>query len=125
MKRRHHECPEADFGPLFRAPPPPPPTPKDRIAARFEQFHAENPHVYRMLRDLCLKARGLNPGCRIGVKALFERLRWQVRFETRGGAAGEWKLNNNYTALYARMLMEREPELAGIFETRERKAVMK
>jgi len=31
-----------------------------------------------------------------------------------------YRLNNNYTALYARLLMDNEPELAGLFEIRQR-----
>jgi len=35
-----------------------------------------------------------------------------------------FKLNNNYTACYARLLMERNPEdLAGFFELRDRYGV--
>jgi hypothetical protein len=54
-----------------------------------------------------------------GMKMLWEALRYQSALQTRGEP---YKLNNNYTALYARMLMENEPELRGFFETRERRA---
>ena len=33
--------------------------------------------------------------------------------------AGAFKLNNNFTAHYARLLMAQEPDLEGFFETRE------
>lgn len=90
----------------------------DTIQERFEAFHRANPHVYRALRSLALgyKRAGAQRG---GMKMLFEVLRYRSALQTRGEP---YKLNNVYTALYARMLMEKEPELAGFFETRERRA---
>jgi len=82
---------------------------------QFEAFHAENPHVYEMLRRLSLDAARL--GRRVGIGMLFEVLRWQNAMTTTDEAS-EFKLNNNYRAFYARLLMEREPELDGYFETR-------
>lgn len=83
---------------------------------RFAAFHAANPHVYDSLRDmaLTLKAQGSR---QYGMKALFEVLRFNNALRTQGDA---FKLNNNYTSHYARLLMDEVPELAGFFETRER-----
>ena len=50
------------------------------------------------------------------MKMLFEVVRWNRLLRT--GDRG-FKLNNNFTAYYARLLMEREPELRGMFETRK------
>jgi hypothetical protein len=85
------------------------------LEQQFEAFHAENPHVYEMLRRLSLDAARL--GRRIGIGMLFEVLRWQSAMTTTDEAS-EFKLNNNYRAFYARLLMEREPELQEYFETR-------
>jgi hypothetical protein len=86
------------------------------INSRFVQFHLENPHVYGKLRELSLFAK--NGGAkRIGIALLFERLRWFSMFETRGDM---FKLNNDYRASYARMLMRNVPELDGFFELRAR-----
>jgi hypothetical protein len=52
-----------------------------------------------------------------GIKALFEVLRFNHAMRTEGDI---FKLNNNYTALYARLLMDNEPELDDFFETRRR-----
>lgn len=83
---------------------------------RFAAFHAANPHVYASLRDmaLTLKAQGTR---QYGMKALFEVLRFNNALRTNGDA---FKLNNNYTALYARKLMDEVVGLEGFFETRER-----
>ena len=86
----------------------------------FERFHAENPHVYKRLKRLAflLKVRGVE---RYGMKALWEVLRYEEAIATSVGVCS-YRLNNNYTALYARLLMDQEPDLEGFFELRERRA---
>lgn len=86
------------------------------LAQRFEAFHALNPRVYDALRGMALgmKRRGMR---RYSIKALWEVLRFQA-IATYGDA---FKLNNSFTSAYARLLMEREPELEGFFETRASK----
>ena len=102
-----------DFAPLVE-----PQEVGETISEQFEAFHRANPHVYRQLRALALNYRRAGQK-RCGVKMLFEVLRYQSALKTVGEP---WKLNNNYTALYARRLMDRESELTGFFELRERRA---
>jgi len=87
------------------------------IQERFEVFNRNNPWVYRKLCDLAmmLKYKGHD---RIGIKMLFEVLRWEFYMQITKTDASEWKLNNNYTSRYARLLMEQEPALKGFFSTR-------
>ena len=84
------------------------------IELAFEKFHDENPHIYEDLvnRTRMLKRMGRR---RVGMKMLFEVLRWQHLVRT---AADDFKLNNDYTSRYARLIMEQEPDLEGMFETR-------
>lgn len=84
----------------------------------FRQFAEENPHVEQRLVALALdlKRRGYNKG---GIGMLFEVLRWQTMMQTSESAAGGFKLNNNYRAFYARLIMSKYPELRGFFEVRE------
>lgn len=84
------------------------------LEARFSRFHRENPDVYAELLALALagRRRGLK---RLGIGSLFEVIRWNRALATVGEP---FKLNNSYRSRYARLLMEREPELAGVFETR-------
>lgn len=89
---------------------------RDTMQETFEDFHSANPHVYEYLREYALMVK--RTGRRIGMKALFERLRWDYMVSTTSSTG--FKLNNNYTAFYARLLMETEPALRGFFETRER-----
>jgi hypothetical protein len=87
------------------------------IAVRFAAFHADNPHVYDELVMLARRARRAGND-KLGIKQLFEVLRWRRMLATRDGSTPEFKLNNVYTAPYARLIMQREPDLAGCFETR-------
>jgi hypothetical protein len=86
-----------------------------RITRKFREFHEANPEVYAKLVDLAvqLKHRGRKS---YGMKSLFEVMRWHRAMTTTGS---EFKLNNNYTALYARLIMHNEPRLEGFFRTRE------
>jgi hypothetical protein len=83
------------------------------IDERFQRFHEANPHVYDELRKLAYRARRAGAR-RIGVKMLFEVLRWRHTLRTQGD---DFKLNNNYHSRYARLLMQ-EPGLEDCFETR-------
>ena len=88
------------------------------IELAFEKFHDENPHVYRKLVAMaCLaKSKGRK---KLGIKMMIEVLRWDALLSTGGN---DYKLNNNFPSRYARLIMEQEPDLAGMFEVRELKA---
>ncbi len=87
------------------------------LEEQFEKFHQENPGVYEELRRLSLQLvdRGLT---RFGIATVYETLRYR-RLETTGD---DFRLNNNHRSFYARMLMEREPRLRGVFPTRDLRA---
>lgn len=86
----------------------------DAITRKFDEFHATNPHVYNDLVVLALELRNLG-NRRCGIAMLYEVLRWRSALTTEGDA---FKLNNNFTPLYARKIMDEVPELANFFETR-------
>lgn len=83
------------------------------IVERAQRFHDRNPTVYRFAVRVCryMKARGID---HYGMKAVWEVMRFKY-LETTGDI---YKLNNNYTAFYARLIMANEPDLSGFFETR-------
>lgn len=87
-----------------------------RLEREWRAFHAANPQVYAALvrEARVLLARGHK---RLGVGMLWEVLRWQRMLHTTDPAG--WKLNNNHRSRYARLMMEQEPDLRGVFETRE------
>jgi hypothetical protein len=83
---------------------------------KFFHFHRQNPHVYQGLEKFALMAKQAGKK-KWGIKGIYERLRWETEIETGGDG---FKLNNNYTSRYARLLMEKNEELEGFFEIRER-----
>jgi len=89
---------------------------------KFWEFHARHPEVYVHLVRLARQAKA-NGQRKFGMKALFEILRWERHVEGLPDDREDWKLNNNYTAAYARLIMQCEPDLDGYFETRKQKAV--
>lgn len=81
---------------------------------RFLKYHEDNPHIYEALRDSALRLR--RAGWRqYGMKGVFEHLRFRSDVSA---VASAWKLNNDFTSRYARLLMEQEPELDGFFKLR-------
>lgn len=91
--------------------------PESTIAERFDAFHERNPHVADALEALADQWLLLHD--RVGMKALFERLRWESGIQTAGDV---WRLNNSFTALYGRLLISRRPEWADAINTRELRA---
>lgn len=99
------------------APAPARPASKPTLQERWQAFCDQNPHV--MVEMLRLARARLERGeTRIGVKALWEELRESIRVQK----LGDWALNNSFTALAARRLIELEPRLDGVIELRRRKA---
>lgn len=88
-----------------------------RIQRQFEEFHHKNPKVYEELVKLARQAKRAGR-TKIGIKMLFEVVRWQ-RFLATDDAHSDFKLSNNYHSRYARLIMEREPDLEGLFDLRE------
>lgn len=89
------------------------------IKEDFEIFHHENPNVFELFKRYATIAKGKG-FTRFSAKAVFERLRWHMNFETNGDT---FKLNNNYTSLYARKLISEAPEFEDFFELRVRKSI--
>lgn len=81
----------------------------------FYAFHEQNPRVYELIIQFARqkKSQGF---AHYGIKSIWERVRWEMPITTEGD---EFKLNNNYTAFYARMVMRDCPDLRGFFRTRQ------
>ena len=81
----------------------------------FEKYHHENPRIYHEIVKMAkaLKAAGRK---HYGMKGIFET----IRYETAIKGKGSFKINNNYTPHYARLVMENNPELKGFFELRKK-----
>lgn len=99
------------------------------IDQRWAEFHRDNPHVLTEMLRLT-RARLERGDTRIGVKALWEELRASLAQTAQRREVPyadfeiphDYKLNNDFTAIYARKLIELEPRLDGVIELRARKA---
>ena len=85
------------------------------IGERFETFHTANPWIADELEKLADIEYRHGDG-RIGIKYLIEVLRWNYRRATTGQP---FKISNDFTSRYARLLVDRRPEFDTLFETRE------
>lgn len=88
------------------------------ITWRFLLFHCYHPDVYDILVALTRNRRRQHPNKPVSISQIYEQARWDLL--DRDTARG---LNNNYRALYARLIMAKEPDLEGVFHVRERRSV--
>ena len=94
-----------------------PTTSEGLLERKFWEFHVDHPEVYRYLVQFARQWRSVGRS-RLGIKALFERVRWEIGIRDDKPPP---KLNNNHTAFYARLIMERNSDLAGIFALRQQR----
>jgi hypothetical protein len=95
---------------------------KRTIDERFAEFHAANPQVYAELLRLARTAHGRGWN-HIGIRMLWEVLRWNVVvMRTVPNLDDDFKLNDHFHSRYVRLLVEKEPDLAGLFEMRRLRA---
>jgi len=85
------------------------------IDKQFIKFHQDNPHVYDEIKKYADQI--WQAGHRqFGMKAIFERIRWDAAFGTSGVP---FKINNNYTSRYVKLLERDHPRVGGFFRVRE------
>lgn len=89
------------------------------IADGFAKFHHDNPRVYMLFKIFALQLLKNEPK-RIGAKMIMERVRWECFTGTKDELG--YKINNNYTAHYARMFIKEFPQHWQHFETRKIKS---
>lgn len=83
--------------------------------AKFREFHEANPHIFDELLRLARKAR-LDIGLKkSSIRLMAQVLRWDMMVKTR---SSDFKISNNHTPYYARMIMDYDPRLEGLFELR-------
>lgn len=88
----------------------------ETTSKRFEEFHRDNPMVYATLCRLARSWVRRHDGRRkLGINSLVEVVRWEFAMQT---TDTEYKINNNYAPYYARLLMEEQSDLWGLFDTR-------
>ena len=90
----------------------------DQIFENFAKFHRANPEVWQKFKEFTqtLISAGRS---NYSADAVCHRIRWHYATQSKGE---DFKINNNYTALYARMFMVQFPEHAGFFRLRHRQS---
>lgn len=86
------------------------------IDTAFQEFHHANPHVYEYLVQTARRfvAKGAR---RLSIKCLYEFARMEHWLNTE--TQDPWRLSNNHTASYSRLIMAQEADLAGLFQTKK------
>ncbi len=87
------------------------------IQQQFLDFHQSHPVVYTTLVRLARQWSGASTD-RLGIGMLWEVMRWEIHLSGLPDPEETFKLNNNYRSRYSRLIMDRETDLAGVFETR-------
>jgi hypothetical protein len=96
-------------------------TARGELEEKFWEFHSAHPEVYKTLVHFARQWRGRRGSDAIcGIGALYERARWEMWFESLDGTEPP-KLSNNHRAFYARLIMERNPDLEGIFNLKRQR----
>lgn len=87
-------------------------------AETFLEFHAANRHVYRCIEDAIRRNIAASDGriVRTSIDYFVHYARWHGVTST---TADDFKIANQFTPFYARLLIDRHPEWAGLFETRK------
>jgi hypothetical protein len=84
------------------------------IQEKFEEFHKNNPHIYNEIVRLARQWKKAGKK-RLGIKMIFEVLRWNTAIATQ---SQDFKLSNNYTSRYTRLIEAQESDLVNVFRTR-------
>lgn len=90
----------------------------DAQARSYVVHRRKNPEVYALLVRLSREylVAGGQRSRRLSIRMLVERARWEAAVSD---PPRKLAVNNNYVPFYAREIMEREPDLAGVFELRQ------
>jgi len=86
------------------------------LLEEFKKFHRKNPFVYHLFKQLAFQAI-LQGRKRYSQQAIWHILRWNYDVPT---ISTDYKLSNNYIALYARLAIKEHPRHfgAGFFKLR-------
>ncbi len=86
------------------------------IQAAFAKFHKDNPRVYQMFTEQVLRAVR-RKRLRVSSKAIINWIRWEVSLDIK--STDGYKVNDAFTAHYARQFIKDYPEYTDMFEFRE------
>ena len=84
-----------------------------RLDDAFLEYHEQNPGVYQAFKEVAFKIKSTGRK-HFGAKCIME----YIRFQTMISGQDEFKINNNYTSRYVRLLEEKYPQFDGFFSKR-------
>ena len=81
----------------------------------FDSFHRPNPHIFRMFRERAFAMRATGRST-YGARTIIENMRWDHDIQTTGV---DFKINDDWVPMYARLLLHRYPKIGPFFELRK------
>ena len=89
------------------------------LKERWWAWHKENPEFYELFKRFTFEAieRGHK---RLSAWLVCNRIRWETMIVTTGN---EYKISNDFIALYARLFMHHYPQYKGFFRPKPMKRV--
>lgn len=89
----------------------------DDLKQRWWAWHNKNPHVWKLFEKFTLMA--ISKGHKnLSAWLVVNRIRWETSIETQGD---DFKISNDFIALYARYFMHKYPQYNGFFRTKQMK----
>lgn len=87
------------------------------LLQRFKEFHQKNPEVYRLFKLNAEKIL-LTGRKKYSAWTIIQVIRWEYDLKTQGDV---FQINNDYIAIYARLLIYNDSKFKGFFELRSMK----
>ena len=88
------------------------------LLMKFKRYHTDNPHVYEAFRKCAFEMRDTGR-TKYSAKNIVEKIRWDYDI---ANTHDTFKINNDFIAIYARLLVYHWPQFEGFFEFRTMKA---
>jgi len=82
-------------------------------------WHKKNPEFYELFERFTFQAIGRGHR-RLSAWLIVNRIRWETMIVTTGD---DYKIRNDFIALYSRLFMHKNPEYKGFFKTKPMKRV--
>ena len=87
------------------------------LLARFKKYHQENPHVYAQFKVYAAQMRQTGKK-KYSAWTIINKIRWDEDLKTSDDV---FRINNDFIALYARLLIFHDSSYEGFFELRTMK----
>lgn len=86
----------------------------DDLKKQWWEWHLRNPEFYKMFERFTFEA--ISKGHhRLSAWLIVNRIRWETMIVTTGD---DYKIRNDYIALYSRYFMHKNPQYKGFFKTK-------